>query len=41
MIEAGVDVRLAPNASLGLSYGGQFGSGALDQSVRGSVSIKF
>lgn len=41
VIEAGVDVRLAPNASLGLSYGGQFGSGALDQSVRGSVSIKF
>lgn len=41
VIEAGVDVRLAPNASLGLSYGGQFGSGALDQSVRGSVSIRF
>lgn len=41
VVEAGLDVRLAPNASLGLSYGGQFGAGALDQSVRGSVSIRF
>jgi outer membrane autotransporter protein len=41
VIEAGLDVRLAPNAILGLSYGGQFGSGAFDQSVRGSVSIRF
>ncbi|MBI2741625.1 MAG: autotransporter domain-containing protein [Rhodospirillales bacterium] len=41
VVEAGLDVRLAPNASLGVSYGGQFGSGALDQSVRGSFSIRF
>lgn len=41
IVEAGLDVRLAPNASVGVSYGGQFGSGALDQSVRGSFSIRF
>ena len=41
VIEAGFDFRLAPNASLGIFYGGQFGSGALDQSVRGNLSIKF
>lgn len=41
VIEAGFDFRLAPNASLGISYGGQFGAGALDQSVRGNLSIKF
>lgn len=41
LIEAGFDFRLAPNATLGISYGGQFGSGTLDQSVRGNLSIKF
>lgn len=41
VIEAGFDFRLAPNATLGISYGGQFGSGTLDQSVRGNLSIKF
>lgn len=41
VIEAGLDFRLAPNATLGISYGGQFGSGTLDQSVRGNLSIKF
>jgi outer membrane autotransporter protein len=41
IVEAGLDVRLAPNASLGVSYGGQFGSGALDQSVRGTFSVQF
>ncbi len=41
VIEAGFDFRLAPNAMLGISYGGQFGAGTLDQSVRGNLSIKF
>lgn len=41
VVEAGLDFRVAPNANLGLSYGGQFGSGALDQSIRGSFSLRF
>ena len=41
VVDAGFDFRLAPNATLGISYGGQFGAGALDQSVRGNLSIKF
>ena len=41
VVDAGFDFRLGPNASLGISYGGQFGAGALDQSVRGNLSIKF
>lgn len=41
VIDAGVDVRLAPNANVGVSYGGQFGAGASDQSVRGTLSIRF
>ena len=41
VVDAGFDFRLAPNATLGISYGGQFGAGSLDQSVRGNLSIKF
>ena len=41
VVDTGFDFRLGPNASLGISYGGQFGAGALDQSVRGNLSIKF
>lgn len=41
VIDAGVDVSLAPNVDLGISYGGQFGAGAFDQSVRGTLNIRF
>lgn len=41
VIDAGVDVSLAPNVNLGVSYGGQFGAGAFDQSVRGTLNIRF
>jgi subtilase-type serine protease len=41
VIDAGVDVRVAPNATVGLSYGGQFGSGLTDQTVRGTFNAKF
>uniref|UniRef100_UPI0013D08688 autotransporter domain-containing protein n=1 Tax=Klebsiella pneumoniae TaxID=573 RepID=UPI0013D08688 len=30
-VEAGLDLNLTPSATLGLSYGGQFGSGLADQ----------
>jgi uncharacterized protein with beta-barrel porin domain len=29
------------NVTLGLSYGGQFATDAVDQSVRGNLSVKF
>lgn len=41
VVEAGLDFNLSPNAVLGISYGGQFGSGRTDQSVRASLSVKF
>jgi fibronectin-binding autotransporter adhesin len=40
-VEAGFDLNLTPNMILGLTYGGQFGSGLTDQTVRGNFSIKF
>ena len=41
VIEAGIDYGIMPNATLGVSYGGQFGSGALDQSFRANFNAKF
>lgn len=41
VIDAGVDVSLAPSVDLGVSYGGQFGAGASDQSVRGTLNVRF
>jgi outer membrane autotransporter protein len=41
VIEAGLDLALSPNAALGVSYGGQFGAGFSDQSVRASFNMKF
>ncbi len=39
-LDAGIDVALTPRAVLGIAYGGQFGSGASDQSVRASFSLR-
>lgn len=41
VVEAGLDVRLTPAATLGLSYGGQFGSGVTDQTVKGTFGLRF
>lgn len=41
VVEAGLDFNLTPAATLGVSYGGQFGSGLSDQSVRADFNWKF
>lgn len=41
LLEAGLDVALSPSATLGVSYGGQFGSGVTDQSVRAVLNVRF
>ncbi len=40
-VEAGLDLNLTSSATLGLSYGGQFGSGLTDQTLRGNFAVKF
>jgi outer membrane autotransporter protein len=40
-VEAGLDFNITPNTKLGLSYGGQFGSGLTDQTMQGNLSVKF
>lgn len=39
--EVGLDLRVAPNATLGVSYTGQTGSRAQDQAVKGNFTYKF
>lgn len=39
--EAGLDLHIAPQATLGVSYNGQFGGGSVDQSVRGIFTMQF
>ena len=41
VIEAGLDFTLSPAATLGISYDGQFGSGAAAQSVRANFNMRF
>ena len=41
VVEVGLDLNLSSNAVLGVSYGGQFGSGATDQTFRASFNVKF
>lgn len=41
VVEAGLDFALTPAAVLGISYGGQFGSGVVDQSFKAGFSAKF
>jgi len=38
-LDAGIDLALTSRATLGIAYGGQFGSGASDQSVRASFRL--
>lgn len=41
VIDAGLDFALAKNATLGISYTGQFASRATDQSIKGNLAIRF
>jgi outer membrane autotransporter protein len=41
VVEACLDFTLTPAAALGVSYGGQFGSGLADQSVKATFNVKF
>jgi autotransporter-associated beta strand protein len=41
LIEAGLDFAVAPEATLGLTYTGQFGGGVSDQSVKANLRVKF
>lgn len=41
VLDLGLDVELTPDATLGISYGGQFGSGLSDQFVRASLNVAF
>jgi outer membrane autotransporter protein len=39
--DLGFDVNVTPDAVLGLTYGGQFGSGVTDQTLRGNFAVRF
>ena len=41
LIEAGLDFNLAPNATAGVSYSGQFGDGVQDNAVKGRFAWLF
>jgi outer membrane autotransporter protein len=41
VLEAGLDVMLGKSASLGLSFGGQYGSGHSDHSAKASLGVNF
>ena len=41
VIEAGLDYAITPSATLGVTYGGQFGSGLSDQSVKANFNVRF
>ncbi|WP_371420653.1 autotransporter domain-containing protein [Tardiphaga sp.] len=39
--DLGFDINVTPNATLGVTYGGQFGSGVTDQTLRGNFAVRF
>jgi outer membrane autotransporter protein len=41
LIEAGLDLNLTPNATLGVSYQGQFGGGASQNGFKANLAVKF
>ncbi|WP_375312237.1 autotransporter domain-containing protein [Bradyrhizobium sp. A5] len=41
VLDAGLDVAMGRNATFGISYGGQFGHHATDQSLKGSLAVSF
>lgn len=40
-LDLGLDIRLAPRATFGVSYDGQFGSGLSDHSAKANLTIRF
>lgn len=41
VLETGLDMAVAPNLSLGATWGGQFGGRARDQSLKGDITLRF
>lgn len=41
VLDAGLDFAVSRNATLGISYGGQFSGHTIDQSVQGNLAVKF
>ncbi|MER9328684.1 autotransporter domain-containing protein [Mesorhizobium sp. M0488] len=41
VVEAGLDLNMSANATLGLSYTGQFGGGTVDQGAKVNLGVKF
>jgi outer membrane autotransporter protein len=41
VLDLGASVELTPGATLGVSYGGQFGSGFTDHSVKANLAVRF
>ncbi len=41
VLDVGLDVAIARNTTLGISYGGQYGGNAIDQSVRAKFNVRF
>ncbi|KFC72719.1 Outer membrane autotransporter barrel domain-containing protein [Bosea sp. LC85] len=41
VLDAGLDLAVARNATLSLSYGGQYSAHAIKQTVKGSLAVKF
>jgi len=41
VLDLGLDFNLTRNAVLGITYGGQFGSSLVDQTVRANFSARF
>ncbi|TPI90206.1 autotransporter domain-containing protein, partial [Mesorhizobium sp. B2-8-6] len=41
VIEAGIDLKMSANATLALSYSGQFGGGAVDNGAKLDLAVKF
>ena len=41
IVEAGLDLKMSANATLGLSYSGQFGAHAADNGANADLSVKF
>ncbi len=41
VVDLGLDMNLSASRTLGISYGGQFGSGVNDQTLRASFNVKF
>ena len=41
VLDVGLDMAMAGNTTLGVSYGGQYGGSAIDQSVRANLNVRF